>query len=151
GSEVADVRIEVSGSATIEGSVLRDGAPASSARIYTEGSPVYRVTQADDDGRFRLDALQPGTYTIVSKSEDGGSVGEVRSLVLADGDEKRGITIELTHAASVRGLVVDANGKGVPDVSVELHESSQAQRAFALTDKSGAFSAGPLVDGTYEA
>jgi hypothetical protein len=134
---------------SIEGTVTRDHQPVAHARVHTEGASVYRSQYSDDNGLFVLADLPSGSYVL--SAAEGTTVGELHGVVLAEGEAKRGVSLDLARGAMVSGLVIDERGQGVPGAVVELHEAAQAQRAFAVTDERGAFRAGPLVDGRYQA
>lgn len=90
-------------SATLSGTVrTSSGAPAAAAFVQarSDESGVVRATTADAKGRFRIDPLPPGTWTVVARSEEG---------VLSD---SKTVTLKLQQTAVVdltigQGLVED--------------------------------------------
>lgn len=70
------------------------------------------------DGKFVMDELPPGTFTVVANSAEGTGDAEV---VLEPGAEQTGVAIELQKLVSVKGKVIDLeSGEPVAGVTVAM-------------------------------
>ena len=94
----------------------------------------------DEDGRFRIDALAPGSY----KLEATTAAGAYASTVVSAGSE---CELELQRPASVSG-VVRVEGTAVPTYVVELQ--GPEERSHTAHSPSGEFELDELRPGTYD-
>ena len=112
-----------------------------------DDSMAQEGTQTDEDGRFVLDAEEPGDYRI--EVDDTRYLGAVFSVHAPAQD----VHLTLQSGASVSGTVVDARGLPLQDFWVELqdaegeHELSLGRRAF--TDTKGRFRLQGVKPGRY--
>lgn len=122
---------------SIEGTVTTTGAaptPLAGAKVKirmnlgTAESRFSSETTTDGAGRFVLPELPPGPY-VVEVGRDGygyrlsiSSLNPTRSLpvTVVPGTRTQVPPIALTAAGTIRGRVLDRNGKGVADVGVEF-------------------------------
>ena len=110
-----------------------------------EPTALARAT-TDAEGRFKLDDLSPGTLSVRATSP-GKRQAVARVKLAADGPVGGPVTLTLSSGAVVAGLVVDADGAGVPRATVAVLDSAGGGdptdmlfgRVFATTDDKGAF------------
>lgn len=108
---------------------------AGMAQIYTDG-----------DGRFTLENLVVGSWTLIASAEN---FVEVATEPFETGVSNAKIV--LTHGATVSGVVIDAES-GKPVSGVELRIGSGENTPFqypATSDDEGRFVAKALADGAY--
>lgn len=98
-----------------------------------------RINVDDDDGRFELDGLAPGTYVLAVRA-DGHPPSNSERLELRAGDDERGVRIVLAQGGAVEGRVHDG---GTPiagaRVSLDLTSGAFGSTASAVSDDSGAY------------
>ncbi len=146
------LRLEHGGA--IEGVVRNSsGAPVAGARVETE--PNDRVPEwaagagtatatSDRNGRFRLTGLDRRPHSIAASARRYGRAGRENVLV------GRRVELFLVPGGSVSGVVVDADGRALPDVAVRL-EGIQPRRSVPsarTTDAKGRFGFDGLIGGT---
>jgi len=71
-------------SAILSGRVVTpsgDGVGAALVQARAESSGTLRTAMADGDGRFRFDAIAPGTWSVVARSPDG-VLSDTKSVTL---------------------------------------------------------------------
>jgi Carboxypeptidase regulatory-like domain len=157
------------GSGAISGTVV-DGESGDGVRkvivtLTLEGTPKQWATvRTDGDGRFAFDGLPAGTYTLgAAKGSEGravygaNSVRELgRSLTLADGEKRAGITLKFLRGATISGRVFDSDGDPVANVTVMLMRRGRNMGAPALgnyrdasTDERGEYRLENLDAGVY--
>lgn len=111
------------GGRAITGRVVSDsGQPLADAAVYLRragsNSPVLTAT-TDEDGRFRADNLQAGSYTVVASAR--GYVtppqgpGPFKPNLYGPGDS---VSITLARGGVITGKVLDARGEPVTGVGV---------------------------------
>lgn len=91
----------------------------------------HRVTRADEQGRFRIDGLSPGTYWIGAREVEAG--GPPLALVRTRHED-----------VSIAGIVVDPRGARVAEAIVSTGEAS------AGTDTAGRFRIDGLAAGPHD-
>lgn len=144
-ASVGTTRTQSDGSkASIYGVVLHGstGEPLARARVTlipvesetvgpeSEDAPSSRLLtrNTDDDGKFGLTSLEPGTYRVVvarngfARQEYGQRVfgGRGKALTLSRGEILGGITVRLTPAGIVSGVVRGPYGEPMSGCRVEL-------------------------------
>ena len=124
-----------------------DGASVQGERadVATEPGGVdgYAMSANDGDGRFTIRDIAPGTYALRVRA---GGVGEaaVSSVKVAAGRVTDVGTITLSATGVVTGVVVDADGQGIPGATVQVRRNAQTYYSddpSAQTDSNGAFEA----------
>jgi len=126
-----DARGEARGTGSLAGSVTTNDLsprPLRLARVTVTGGSLVspRIAITDDNGRFVVDGLPAGQYSLAAdkpaylKMNYGASrpSRQGTSVVLADGQQRSGITIRLPHGAAITGAVTNAAGEPVPDAYV---------------------------------
>ncbi|MCA9706565.1 MAG: carboxypeptidase regulatory-like domain-containing protein [Myxococcales bacterium] len=80
-------------------------------------------TESDADGRFALDAIQPGSTTVVARTADGRA-GETTVQVGPEGADE--VVVRLEPRATVRGEVRSLRGEPVAQATVALRRVQPA-------------------------
>ncbi|RKI44179.1 peptide-binding protein [Corallococcus sp. AB004] len=146
-----DVRVELDGSAFIEGFVTRaDGTPAPGARVSAWGEDGAVEVEAGDTGSFSLD-VPPGSFQVTARHglETGAAGGAV---VVGPGMTVKDVRIRLGGAASLVGVVRRKDsGEAIAGATVGVR--AHGDRADLLQARSGAdgrFEVGGLAPGAYD-
>lgn len=142
-----------------------DGVRKAIVTLTLEGTPKQWATgRTDGDGHFVFADLPAGTYMLDAiKGREGravygaNSVRELgRSLTLADGEKRAGITLKFLHGATISGRVFDADGDPVANTNVMLLRRGRNMGAPALgnyrdasTDDRGEYRLENLDPGIY--
>lgn len=129
------------------------------------GAPPLPSTLTDEYGQFQLRDVNPGTYRLVFtrngyvRQELGPSIvpGQGIPIVVAPGQEFRGVVEHLTPTGSVSGTIRDPQGKLLTGIQVQLiHQSydsfglKSTQIAFsARTDDRGEYHLSYVSPGSY--
>jgi hypothetical protein len=101
------------------------------------GGGYRNETFMASSGRFHIDGLRPGTWSVVLRAGGRQISNEV---TLDPGEDKTGYELALVAGVEVTGKVVDAvTGKGVPDMFVEAgmlnhRNKTDANGRFTITD-----------------
>ncbi len=140
--------------ATLVGRVVLAGTetPVAGARveaIQLEGTMRRSVSvRSDDDGRFRIEGLEPGRFRIEATSD--GREGYSRSSVtLAMGETSSEVVVEMDPAYTVRGRVVDDAGKPCTEGDVRLTDHAQDEFAQSDIDGDGWAEMRSVIPGSY--
>ncbi len=131
----------------------RDGAPVRGARVTAFARDAIALRpprdESDEEGRFELRALKPGTYDL-SASADGFATTRVAGVALEpEGAAPLDVVLEL--GVSVRALVLDAGGRPVPGAIARLVALGEASAAAPRDDAErtlGSVFSGRGVSGT---
>lgn len=141
------VKIEVALLARIHGTVTRQGAPVEGAMVMGANA---RVT-SDMSGHYEIVGLPPGTYDLVSGSDDIGAFTMTPKVTVAAGENKR-VDLELELAGEIAGTVVDAKGQPVPGVFVRWNHEVTQDEGRGTTDAQGHYRCRAMQGGgTYRA
>jgi protocatechuate 3,4-dioxygenase beta subunit len=118
--------------------------------IQVEGGPLRASTRTDDEGRFKIDALQPGRYRIEATAESlEGYSGS--SIILGMGETSKPVLVELDPAYVVRGRVVDkASGEPCKGGKVTITDDGQNEFSQAIIDEDGWSRMASVIPGTYK-
>jgi protocatechuate 3,4-dioxygenase beta subunit len=137
---------------TLSGRAVQGELPITGATIFLEGVGIDHSgwNETDPDGKFVIEGLEPGTYSLSLRDFRTGlaynqtiEIGSSREIVLD------------VPTASVRGQVVDTTDRQpLPAVSVTLtgEGGDDARRLpihTATTDLEGKFELGNVPDGTF--
>jgi hypothetical protein len=158
------------GMASIAGTVVDDEEPAVPVRravvtIAGSGLVPSRSAITDDDGRFAIERLPSGRFTVsVSRASFITSIyGAKRPgkpgtpIVLADGQRVTGLAVKLWRGAVIAGLVRTEDGQpaeGLPVRVIAAHQTSEPSirtldNNGVSTNDAGEFRIFGLPPGTY--
>ncbi len=110
---------------TVDGNVVNRvtgaGIPGVSVTLFTRQAVRYQTT-TDDSGAFRIQGLSPGSYQALYEKTGfvffGPSFGGPYNI--AAGQSPPRVHLEMTQLVTLRGRVVDPDGKPVTNVDVKL-------------------------------
>jgi hypothetical protein len=146
GGEPVELVLEPGGQ--IEGRVVDgDGDPVDNAFVSAEeqsrsqGSASAVFEKAEDgSGRFTLRDVAAGTYALYARAEGRGQ-GSLAGVRVAAGRSTNVGTITLERGGVVRGVVVDAEGAGIPGALVSAERDANRRRGPSQTQSgsNGAF------------
>ncbi|MCY1057149.1 carboxypeptidase regulatory-like domain-containing protein [Nannocystis sp. SCPEA4] len=140
----SEVTLTIAAAGRVTGTVaLRGGAAPEefSVRMFDETSGYRRQDQFyRTGGAWSFAEVPAGTFKL--QVSTGAGTAET-TVTVATGEELAGVRIELTPKVTVRGTVVDLEGKPVPGMTVQVTGSgatASAQDGKAnVTDESGRF------------
>ena len=131
---------------------LPTGAAASGADVRDIGVQGFgdgsRHVKADDEGRFRLEKLSPGTRTIVASSP-GYADSEPIGVELRSGAPVADLELRLGTGGRIVGEVFGKDGVPLPERSVQILSSPTRIDRQVRSDASGRFEFEALTPGTY--
>ncbi|MGC4115697.1 MAG: carboxypeptidase regulatory-like domain-containing protein [Myxococcales bacterium] len=155
-----DLRLTLQPGLTVVGTVFDvDGLPHEGARVAALAEErmtrVLGATYTDAYGSFRIDGLAPGAaYYVVAMTEPKpgeSSVCAAERVILFE--KTSGLNLRFEPGRSIRGVVVDAHGRPVPEAWIEAFPDGIAmvqgplstyRATFAQADEKGAFTLGHL-------
>lgn len=106
------------GGAKVSGKVLDEaGSPVEGAEIRIE--PAHAFATTDAEGRYSVDFLPDGSYTLTS-SKKYYSDAEPVSLIMEGSDKSVDIVMEKLPMTSVKSRIIDKSGEPLTGVSVKL-------------------------------
>lgn len=129
--------------ASITGRVV-DGAgdPISGVEVRTSGS--FRRHASDNEGRFVLDHLEPGSkHQVTAESRAYG----VASTIADAGED---VTLTLSPGLRVAGRVRDPSGRPIAGAAVGIYAQSSGVRTRAWSARDGSFAVTGLSAGELE-
>ena len=114
-------------------------------RVLPPGTVAWTV-QSDAEGRFTFEEMEPGSYVLcVRRFGDDGM-----PLKLSAGQVLKDVEFKITPPGSIRGIVVDDEGKPLRGVLVTMSGGiNKFPTGFASTDTAGEFRFPSLVPGSY--
>jgi hypothetical protein len=143
----------------LEGQIVRgdDGAPCpgTAVRLDRGAGPVrwskeagHAMTTADGTGRFLLDGLEAGRYTLTL--DHPGFAPLQRSVDLVASEATKKIELNLGFGGEIQGTVVDADGLPSRGVSVFMLRGVRGfDRRMVTTRDDGSYRFGRVAAGTY--
>ena len=141
---VEDLQLSLEPGASIQVQVELEGRPVEGASVRAWADPQTVFTSdalSGPDGVVWMRGMEPGTYSLfATHPEHLQSVNVVVSL--GEGEEQR-VTVQLREGAGIRGVVVDQEGRPVPDVGVLASGSNHHGRS----DSEGQFKLGGFEEG----
>ena len=141
---------------SISGTVMDavTGFPIRKAQVRLSG-PDSGLLVTDASGSFRFEQAPPGAYSISGKQPDypvSPDGGVPLNFTLAAGEEKQGLEIKLSPAASLSGRIVDEDGDPLPGCrATAMMRIGLSLLTFgsAAADKSGNYTISPAPAGKY--
>ncbi|MDQ6800051.1 MAG: carboxypeptidase-like regulatory domain-containing protein [Acidobacteriota bacterium] len=131
---------------SITGRVTKSGVPFPGGNIEFFGTGIRRGSTISSEGRYQVDGLTPGNYTVTIPTR-AGTVFNAKYAVV--GDATYDIQIQ---GATVRGRVVDS-ASGAPIVDASVWSPSSKESPFprqTTTDSDGRFIFDSVIDGPLE-
>jgi 5-hydroxyisourate hydrolase-like protein (transthyretin family) len=128
---------QISGNVTVRGKPA--GGIAISVRMNNSNSwsdPQSRAT-TDDDGKYHIEGLSPGTYVIAPiawafVSTEPDTSGWIRKqVVVSENESLENLDFALVRGGVITGKVTDANGHPVIEESVNLMLDNQGTTFYA--------------------
>jgi protocatechuate 3,4-dioxygenase beta subunit len=164
GGTAEGVEVRLVRGSSIAGRVIEDrsGKPVIDAAVRAEpasgGVGMPRMVGLDDDssattdaeGRFRLEGLGPGSYTLTASHPEWTEETERVELK----EQPSTVEIRLGRGGAISGVVL-AGGRGVGGAGVSLSAAGQSRGPFgggdrnAITDDAGRFRFDTLTAGRY--
>jgi protocatechuate 3,4-dioxygenase beta subunit len=112
------------------------------AQATTHNATTHNAT-TDNAGRFHVEGLAPGNYVAEVEhphfaDAQSDQTARVSFTVGASGEAAR-VRVDLIPRSSLRGKLVDSEGKPIPDVRVYLFRLRYSGSYDCMTDKEGRF------------
>ena len=162
---VTNIDIKMGAGGVLAGRVVdRDDKPIAFAtvRIATSGKQrmraVSRTATTGRDGTFELHGLP--RHKLSARAETGDTASKLVEADLEGQAAVKDLKLVLDVSGTIRGVVVDGDGKAVPEVSVHAipdvfggaseEQLLVAELSSATTDGGGNFAIGGLPDGQYK-
>jgi hypothetical protein len=108
-----------------------------------------RECRSDASGAYVLEGLTEGRHELAAESDEAGAFVDGVAVVLARGEARANVDLELRHGAAIRGSVVDQNGAPVPGVYVHWLNTKSSDGASAITAPDGGFACDMMMGGDY--
>lgn len=143
---IKDMTVVVRRNSTISGVVVHAGEPVGGAVVYAKSGGFDRA-RTDAEGRFRLDAIQPGDHELYADSAQLGAFSRGPTVTVTKGQDVSGVTVELSLAGSVAGVVVDQHGAPVSGALVMFELVGGGDFGQATTAEDGTFKARAMSGG----
>lgn len=144
------VKLELSTRKRLEGTTTSGGAPVAGAHVVATKGPVRRQAESGSEGRFALDDLADGEWTVVATRASEVATREIR---IGGKSAPAAIRLELGFGVVVAGTVRDDRGRPIADARVS-HSSADWRSGNGYgevrTDAEGRFRTRPLAPGRYE-
>lgn len=154
GSTLSDVSVRMAPGVVVHGTVLGPTRAIAGARVIAiegEGESERTVAQSvtDANGQFELRALS-GSVTVAAVAQGYGRAQIAVALGAGALRAERKVDFDLVAAdATLRALVVDAQGFPVAGAGVEILSGPTARGRKSVTDAQGYFAYEQLAPGTY--
>jgi protocatechuate 3,4-dioxygenase beta subunit len=144
----------------IEGKIVTDAGKAceeGSLSLTDHANSRDAWTQVEADGLVRARGLLPGEFQVNIRCKGQIPAERYERVTIAD-KSVSGLRWEVAGGRAIRGLVVDAGGKGVEGVNISAHPKADPSKPRAQmtngwsgrTDAEGRFELGGLLAGEYE-
>jgi len=127
--------------------------PKSEGQVIGDGSSTLRTTTSDDRGRFRLDDLAAGRFSMRFVREGLRTLKDLE-IDLAEGEARRDFHVTMESLLSIEGRVLDPFGNGLPNALVWTetgapHEGGPRDDVEASTAEDGSFKIASLSAGLH--
>ena len=116
----------------------RDRASGRSALLRTVARQTMTTTA--EDGTFRLDAIDPGTYRVTARAR-GYAAAEAYPVAVREDEPDPDLELSMERGWILRGRVLDPAGKGVGGALIVVAPPGAAESGFlpTQTDAAGGF------------
>jgi carboxypeptidase family protein len=120
---------------------LRDGAASGDG-------PRQSTTLTLDDGAFRLEGIDPGTYRVTARAR-GYSADDAYPVLVPENEPDTVVDFNLKRGWILPGRVVDEQGRGIAGALIVVAPPGAAESGYlpSQTDGAGAFHATAPADG----
>ncbi len=161
GDEVAaDFTMQRVKSVEVSGSVVgADGKPAngvyvSLSMVRAEDSTEGSNATTDENGKFHIKGVQPGSYLIEAQRQEGERHDVTRQKLEVAEENVDSVVLAFGRGVTITGHIVAADGKApaFDQMQVMLEpttEDDSASMGWADVKKDGSFEATDVVDGNY--
>jgi hypothetical protein len=138
-----------------------DGIGGTTLRLFprrnTNGTTQPASTVSQDDGSFRFDSVNPGTYILFVQNQNySNQNGRLPTVTVTDGQHVSDIAFQLNPLGSLTGKVFDDEGKPFAKATVQLYMGfnlrgkMQLRRTHQTTsDANGKFHFDRMAAGKY--
>ncbi|MBZ4417481.1 carboxypeptidase-like regulatory domain-containing protein [Myxococcus sp. RHSTA-1-4] len=169
GGDHVSTRLEVDAPATGLRLALRGGGSVKGSVVDSRGEPLAEVslhvrlgtgstaqtldTVSDEEGNFLLEGLPPGPHMLEASLKLAGAIHRASRTVEVPGPGTVEAVVRMDTGQSVSGIVVDEQGRPVPDAEVEAFtffekwEYPGGSPATAKTGPDGRFTVHHLPEG----
>jgi len=123
-------------------------APDVAVRVTKDGADDRAITNRAGD--FSSASRGPGSYTIAIDAPSGYYVESAPAAVeLRDAKACAQVDVRLSYDGRLAGRVIDASGRAIAGLTVDVLTPNLAQRRVALTDRGGRFELTRMPPGTF--
>ncbi len=144
GEPVAEARVSL----TPSGMITLGGAGGRIVRAGGKGA------ETDELGRFSIEGVAPGTYTVTAGAKELAS-GRAENVKVEKGRDAEGVMIMLGEGGAITGTVFGQDGRPVPNASVQISRLNTGVQVFGSfggnvkADGKGVFHRDHLEPGRY--
>lgn len=106
----------------------------------------------DEEGRFCLQGLEPGTYYLRTEMLPPGLLARTEEPreVSIEGGRETFLTLQVVPAAALSGIVLDTERRPLPGVRVFLKQLEQDELVSGITNREGSFAFPQLRPGKWK-
>ena len=135
-ANVSGVHVIVDAMASVAGHVTFQGKPFAGAEA---GDGFQLNAPTDSDGNYVLRGMPPGRYHMSAMDPTTRAFGWGPELVLAKGEKRTGIDIDIDRTAKISGVVVESDGTPVSAVMVSVEMVGVTDFGQDVTSPDGTF------------
>lgn len=114
-----------------------------------QGRGDWPTATSDDEGRFVLGGLMPGSGSILAK-KDGWAPSAAYAFELGEGESIDDIVLSMRTGGTISGEVYDAEGKPAAGCMIIVQMPSLAERRMTNADADGRFEEASLSPGSWQ-
>ncbi|HJK98275.1 MAG TPA: carboxypeptidase regulatory-like domain-containing protein, partial [Polyangiaceae bacterium LLY-WYZ-14_1] len=128
----------------VDATASGDPTPGDARRPGVGPGAVSQPLMTDEDGRFVLEDVPPGTLRVVATRE-GFAPGESASFTVAPGGRRTGLEVALLDAGALSGRVLDTGGFPIAGAPVTARAEGDPRIHRTVTGDDGTFGLRALV------